>query len=495
MRKLFRTQVLSCNLRPIDEIEVPAITRSRLYPTLIALQEIYKTNKEMVNLVYEDLLSDYSHTTNDLIDPILFEYIGLPNDVSDNSDESLGAPGMTAWQTLVAVTLRQALNLTYDELGEYFNHNTLVREFLEISVFEDILYSQSRLGKNCRKVRPETLQEIDNAVIQVALDYGFEDGKSVRGDSFACKTNIHHPSDTKAIQEACKKVILLCVRIVGSAGGWRQQRYWLQKIKKLARNLVQKKRSKKRDKVLKSEEIKHAYKELIEAAREIQSKVFRTWDDNIQHDLSEELGYYMCCLEIMVDLAERRTQHGETIDSSEKIFSIFEPHTELIHRGKYPLPIEYGHRVFIAEGKSGIILDHRILENGVLDQHETLPVINRLVEKYGRLDTLSLDKGFNIKGFDPGNQQDEVSLFVLPAKGYKKAGRKEKESQPEFVKARNWRAGVESSIGALMRGNGGGICRDKQVRGYRRWIAACVLSRNLITLGRLIQARELKEAG
>ena len=104
-----------------------------------------------------------------------------------------------------------------------------------------------------------------------------------------------------------------------------------------------------------------------------------------------------------------------------------------------------------------------------------------------------MDKGNNIKGFNP-HEEDGVSLFALPSKGYKNKVKKELESTEEFVEARKWRAGVESCIGALMRGNGADLCRDKHVRGYRRWVSACVLSRNLITLGRILVSNELQKA-
>ncbi|MBF0199322.1 MAG: hypothetical protein HQL32_16530 [Planctomycetes bacterium] len=435
----------------------------------------------------KDLLADYSHTTNDLIDPILDELIVPRPSLEDHVCASdYGAPGMTAWQTLVAIALRQAMNYSYDDLEIEFNHNDLLREFLQLPKCDESLFSESRLGKNCRKISPETIHAIDKAVIDIAIDMGIEEGKDIRGDSFACKTNIHHPSDTQAIKESCKKVIEICLRSESSIGGWRQHKHLTKKIKRLCMELIQAKRSKQRDKKLKSDTIKSAYKKLIEAAREIQSKSFITWESiTIQEDY-EELGYYICCLEIMVDLAERRTQHEEQIGSSEKIFSIFEPHTELIHRGKFPTPIEYGHRVFVAEGRSGIILDHRVMENGVLDQHETRSILERLCQRFGKINILSLDKGYNIKGFNPADQTDKVSLFALPSKGYKNKKKKEQESSPDFVEARKWRAGVESCIGALMRGNGSDICRDRHIRGFRRWVSACVLSRNLITLGRHI---------
>jgi hypothetical protein len=94
-------------------------------------------------------------------------------------------------------------------------------------------------------------------------------------------------------------------------------------------------------------------------------------------------------------------------------------------------------------------LDHRVMENGVLGSDETLPIIERLTKKYGALDVLSLDKGYNIKGFNPADEK-LVKLFALPCKGFKNKERKSNESELGFLRARMWRAGVESCIGAPM---------------------------------------------
>jgi len=465
-------------------------SRARLYAALIGLKEIYKRKKYIVDLVFADLQSNYVNSSNDLIDPILDE-LGISNIKSDPCiDQDFGAPGMTAWQVLAAIVIRQSLNSTYDDLEVEFNQNKLVRTFLELPNCDNTQFSESRLGKNCRKVSASTLDLINTALIEIALEMGFEDGKEVRGDSFACKTNIHYPSDTKAIEDACHKVVDLCVGITEGHDGWRQSKKWNKDVKACVREIVEVKRSSKKDKDKKCALIKSAYEKLIKVATMIQSKAFVTFEKNRTNILIDELGYYMCCLEMMMDLCQRRILNNENIDVSEKIFSIFEPHTELIHRGKFPIAIEYGHRVFVAEGRSGIILDHRVMENGVIDQAETLPMLERLNKKYGKLNVLSLDKGYNIKGFNPSEQSSKVKLFALPTKGYKNILRKEIESTPEFVDARMWRAGVESCIGALMRGNGMDKCRDRHIRGLRRWVSAGVLSRNLITLGRLILAKQ-----
>jgi len=485
MRQKFKTQTPI-----IAEIKIPTDSRHRIYPMLIAMQEIYLTNKGVVDLVYADLLKNYSNTTNDVIEPILSDFLEGYKEEPLPTIENLGASGMTAWQVLVAVVLRQTMNMTYDDLEFNFNTNDFIREFLEIPLCDKELFSYSRLAKNCRKISPETIQAIDYAVVKLSIDMGFEDGKNIRSDSFACQTNIHHPSDAKAIQDGCNKILKLCVSISEGKDGWRQNDYWRKKIKTLVRNLSGSKRSKIKDENLKKENIKKAYQELIKKSRQFLEKSFKVLELPLTGTTDHnELSYYMSCLDMVLDLAEKRAINGEKIDKVEKIFSIFEPHTELIHRGKFPTPIEYGHRVIVSEGKSGMILDHKVMENGVLDQEEFFPLIERLKEKYGKIKVLSLDKGYNSKELNQMSKSDiadDIETLILPSKGYKNKSIKEHESKKSFVKLRMWRAGVEACIGTLMKAHGADKCRDKFYRGFCRWISACVLSRNLITLGNLI---------
>ncbi len=140
-------------LTSISDIEIPKNVRSRLYMTLIGLQEIYKRKRDIVDLIWDDLSKNYENTSNDLIDPIL-EELGVVDQSAGDIDVELtsGAPGMTAWQILVAVSIRQGLNATYDDLEVQFNQNMLLREFLQLPKCDKSTFSESRLGKNCRKI-------------------------------------------------------------------------------------------------------------------------------------------------------------------------------------------------------------------------------------------------------------------------------------------------------------------------------------------------------
>jgi len=96
----------------------------------------------------------------------------------------------------------------------------------------------------------------------------------------------------------------------------------------------------------------------------------------------EEIYGYIVLTEKVCDNARRRVLQGETLDHDDKIFSIFEPHTELIKRGKQPNPIQFGHNVLIIEDAAGFVIDYRVVDNGVQDQDLVVPVMKELQERF-----------------------------------------------------------------------------------------------------------------
>src|SRR5262249_51494664 len=193
------------------------------------------------------------------------------------------------------------------------------------------------------------------------------------------------------------------------------------------------------------------------------------------------------------DNARRRVLEGQTLANDEKIFSIFEPHTELIKRGKQPVPIQYGHNVLLIEDAVGFVIDYRVVDNGVLDQDLVVPVMRKLQERFkGKIKSASFDRAFHT----PENQRELAAIVRTPCiacKGQEKGRRQHKEGTVAFRKARQHHPGVESGIGALQSGNGLERCRDKSKRGFERYVALGILGRNLQTLGKLLLARDQAE--
>ena len=173
---------------------------------------------------------------------------------------------------------------------------------------------------------------------------------------------------------------------------------------------------------------------------------------------------------------------GESIGHDEKIFSLFETHTELINRGKRPCPIEFGHRVLVVEDKAGFIVHIEVMKTGVQDVDVLAPTIKAVQQRLNqKVKQASFDRG----SWSPPNDRvlhESVELACLPRKGTPK----EEEHTSPFIQARHHHAGVESKIGALQSGNGQSHCRDRGEVGYARYIMLGALARNLQTLGRLL---------
>jgi hypothetical protein len=200
--------------------------------------------------------------------------------------------------------------------------------------------------------------------------------------------------------------------------------------------------------------------------------------------------HYLILTEKVCDNARRRVLQGETLANDEKIFSIFEPHTELIKRGKQPNPIQFGHNVLVVEDALGFVVEYRVLGDRVLDQDLVVPVMKELQARFGgKIKSASFDRSFHT----PENQQQLAAIVRTPciaAKGQEKGRQQQQEGTVAFRTARQNHPGVESAIGALQSGNGLKRCRDRSRRGYARYVALGILGRNLQTLGKLLLAQD-----
>jgi hypothetical protein len=127
---------------------------------------------------------------------------------------------------------------------------------------------------------------------------------------------------------------------------------------------------------------------------------------------------------------------------------------------------------------------------GLTDEKVIFEVMQRLQTRFaGGIRAASFDKGF----WTPNNLErlsEIIPLVVLPKKGKRRKVDQQREGAKTFGKIRKWHAGVESRIHALVSGNGMGVCRDKGVIEYERYIAAAVMGRNLQTLGTVLLAKE-----
>jgi IS5 family transposase len=206
--------------------------------------------------------------------------------------------------------------------------------------------------------------------------------------------------------------------------------------------------------------------------------------------LDKDLETFLQRTRHVCDLTRRRVLEGETIPHSEKLFSIFETHTQLYKRGKAGEPIQFGRLVLVFEDGVGFITHHHLLPRDKGDRDVVVAQTRAAQKRHrGKIRRGSFDRGFHSP-----QVQDELAKILehpcVPMPGSKQAAEQEETASIEFRNARQSHPGIESAIGALQSGNELKRCRDRTEKGFERYIGLGVLGRNLHVLGKLLIARE-----
>ncbi|MGB5834734.1 MAG: ISNCY family transposase [Thiohalocapsa sp.] len=429
---------------------------------------------------------------------ILAEVVAVGADGEAVSTET-GRPGMTQWRMLVLGVLRLGLNADYDRITELANQHRGVRQMLGHSDWPEDghLWNVQTLKDNLRLFTPVVLDRISQVVVEAGharVQHGPEDTLAVRCDSFVVETDVHYPTDLNLLYDAVRKVIEISAGLCDGEGlsDWRQSAYNIRSLKRLYRRLQQLKRSNAKDpdkRVALIEQVCQAYLELaegfLERARLTRSRLhigcrlpavlFTALDDYIAH------------AERQSDQVRRRILFGERIPHAEKVFSIFEPHTEWINKGKAGVPVELGLRVMVSEDQYGFLLNQRVMQDETDDQ-VLVPVVEDLARRYPRIHSVSFDKGYH----SPANQRrlaEVIPFPVLPKKGKCNAAEHAREHNPRFQRLRRQHAAVESAINAL-EAHGLDRCPDHGIDGFKRSVALAVVARNLHRLGAILLAEE-----
>jgi hypothetical protein len=320
-----------------------------------------------------------------------------------------------------------------------------------------------------------------------------------RCDSFVVETDVHYPTDINLLFDAIRKVIFLIWQLFGELGilGWRNSADNIKKVKKLFHKVRKLKRSASKDvfkQTQKEEKIKQAHQAYIGLCeffldRAEESLVELKMGGNVFVAKILEIESYMKHAYRQIDQIRRRVIDGETIAHHEKVFSIFEEHTEWISKGKAGVPQELGLRVCILEDQYGFLLHHRVMEKETDDQVAVL-IVQETKLKYPNLKGCSFDKGFH----SPENQKklrELLDTVILPKKGKLSKSDKIVEYSEDFVAGRRQHSAVESAINGL-ENHGLDRCLDHGIYGLERYVSFAVLARNIEKLGTLIRTRKLR---
>lgn len=294
-----------------------------------------------------------------------------------------------------------------------------------------------------------------------------------------------------------RKSIEVCAQICDAhhLSDWRQNAYNIRKLKKLYRRAQRLKHSTSKDKVKREarrEEIKEAHESYLKQAEEYlrrirDTRVALVIGCGVLPILLADLDAYIQHAERQIDQIRRRVIKGETIPHKEKVFSIFEPHTEWISKGKAGVPVELGVRVCVLEDQHRFILHHQVMEK-TTDDRVAIEMVEETCKCFPQLASVSMDKGFHSRA-NQCDLSERLDRLVLPKKGRLSIAEKARENDPEFIRLRRSHSAVESAINAL-EVHGLDRCPDHGIHGFKRYVALAVVARNIQRVGAILYEQE-----
>jgi len=467
----------------IADIEIDLESRDEIPKLLMGLQYIYRTRsiRKKVFKILKRIVPKKSHKT--------------------------GRPGMNLWKILVLGTLRLNCNWDYDKVNEMANNHYNLRRMLGHRERDfDSKYALQTIRDNIALLTPPILDEINQIVVNTGHSIVSPNKEpELRGscDSFVVETDVHFPTDTNLLFDAIRKMISLIAIVCSEIGitAWRQHDYNIKNVKRLLRSIQRLKRSTSKDEAKKQKRdqfIVSEHQNYINVCRGFVLKAKETivilrelgilsLSQDLRLSVVEQ---YIRHAERQIDQIHRRVVLDEKIPHEEKVFSIFEPHTEWISKGKAGVPQELGLGVCVLKDQYGFILHHQVLEQQT-DDKVAVAMAQGAKDRFENLVGCSFDKGF----YSPENKEQLANVLdyvVLPKKGRLSAKDKEIEQSEEFKDSRRKHSAVESSINAL-ENHGLDRCLDHGLHGFKRYVALSVLARNIQILGHLIQQKELKK--
>jgi hypothetical protein len=422
----------------------------------------------------------------------------VARDVNRDSSPKCGREGMDYWPILVLAAVRLGCNFDYDRLHDLAEQHRALRHMMGIGEWdEETDFNWRTIRNNITLLRPETLELINHAIVAEGHKLVPEAVETMRVDSFVGETNIHYPTESSLIRDGLRKVLSLGVAIATLAGvrGWRQHQHLYRKARSLVRRIDRLAARKGKGY---QQQIEVLYRELLGLAETILTRA-----DKLRASLKKkgkssgevlsletQLQTFMERTRHVCGTARRRVLQGENVPNSEKLFSIFETHTQLYKRGKAAQPVQFGRQILIYEDGAGFIAQAYLMPRDADDRSVVIPQTRVLQKRLkGRIRRASFDRGFH----SPENQRELAEIVAhlcLPMPGAKQAKEQEAMATVEFRQARQHHPGIESAINALQSGNGLGRCRDRSERGFSRYLQLAVLGRNLHVLGKILVARE-----
>jgi transposase, IS5 family len=454
---------------------------------------------KQVALLKDDLLDAVDPL---LDDPELLELVRHCLATRHPHSTRTGRPGIAPDRLLRSCVLKHMKGWSFRELERELCSNLVYRRFTHYD--GEATPDFTSFSRLFALLSPSVTQKIHERVVEVACEHGAAEGRRLKTDSTVVASNIHYPTDSSLLGDGIRVLSRGLARIAGECKSGavkvvnhvRSVKYRLLEISRAAKSLTP----------ANQQRMKQSYKQLVALTRGVvrqAGKVMKRWQKGKLPVVGSVLSvttqmarfeHFLPLVGKVIQQTEQRVFGGNShVDG--KILSLFEPHSQVIRKGKADKPNEFGRLVRVDEVENGIVSGYEVLEGNPADTGSFLPALEHHQSCFGRAPELATaDRGF----FSAHNEREAKKLGVkkvaIPARGRLSRKRAQLQKQRWFRRALRWRAGIERTMSHLKHPFSMARARYKGDTGFQRHVGWCVISKNLFSIARWQERRKLEPA-
>ena len=402
--------------------------------------------------------------------------------------------------------LKHVRNWSYYILEREVRANLVYRDFTRVGAAK--MPDAKTMGRWGRALGPQVIKQVHGQIVEIARTKEVIEGRRMRVDTTVTETNIHHPTDSSLLGDGVRvltRTMKKITKIAGEVGTKLRNRSRSVKLRVL--DIARAARAKGPQS---QEKLKRNYRQLLEStsrvvgqarqfSKEIADGIKRSKDTVKQlalEGLRQEIDTMIPRVKQVMKQTRARIFRGDT-RSEGKIFSLFEPSTEIIRKGKAAKPNEFGKMVKLQEAENQIIIDYEVYDRRPNDADLLVPAIEAHQAKLGRTPHLvAADAAFYSDKNEKAAKMKGVKRVCVPNRSTKSAERKREQKKRWFRQGQKWRTGSEGRVSVTKRRHGLNRCRYKGDDGMKRWVGFGVIADNLINIGGTLAKRsdEAKQA-
>jgi IS5 family transposase len=445
-------------------------------------------------LLKDDLLDPVDQL---LEDPALLELVQQCLAARSPASARTGRPSIAPDRLLRCCVMKHLKGWSFRDLERELRSNLVYRRFTRFDA--EATPDFTTFSRTFALLSPQITERIHQRVVGLAREQGVAQGRKLRTDTTVVESNVHYPTDSALLGDG--------IRVLSRSLQWiaaeckdgaldvvhhgRAVKHRLLEIRRAAKSLTEANQQRMRD----------SYQKLVQLTRGVvrqASEVVQRWGKGRLKVVGKllrveaqigQLRHFLPLVEKVISQTKERVWGGNCHVQG-KVLSLFEPHTEVIRKGKAHKPNEFGRLVRIDEVENGIVSGYQVLEGNPEDSTAWMPALQQHQACFGRAPEMATgDRGFFSAKNERAAQELGVKKVALPARGRLSVKRVKQQKQRWFRRALRWRAGCEATISTLKHPFSMLRASYKGNPGFQRYVGWCVITKNLFSIARYQERR------